>query len=135
MNKLKGKKGFVAIKVDLSTTYDKLIWEFIWRALEQIKLSVKMVNVICVWLQIYVETNTKWNEVRFNFFHPNKEIRQGDHISPYVSVLYIDKLSHLISSVVDREEWKAIKMGRYGRVVSHLMFADDLLLFGKTTTK
>ncbi|MCI39407.1 putative ribonuclease H protein, partial [Trifolium medium] len=34
---------------------------------------------------------------------------------------------------VDTGEWKAIRAGRNGPVISHLMFADDLLLFGEAT--
>lgn len=44
------------------------------------------------------------------------------------------KLSHLISQKVDCGLWKPIKVGRSGPNVSHLMFADDLLLFGEATT-
>jgi hypothetical protein len=44
----------------------------------------------------------------------------------------IDKLSHLISHAVDTGDWKAIRAGRGGPIVSHLMFADDLL-FGEAT--
>jgi mannosylglycoprotein endo-beta-mannosidase len=34
---------------------------------------------------------------------------------------------------MDNGEWKAIRAGRRGPLVSHLMFADDLLLFGEAT--
>jgi hypothetical protein len=43
----------------------------------------------------------------------------------------MDKLSHLIIHEVNRGKWKGIKAGRNGPMVSHLMFADDLLLFGE----
>ncbi|PNX97917.1 ribonuclease H [Trifolium pratense] len=43
----------------------------------------------------------------------------------------MDKLSHLIIHEVNNGKWKGIKAGRNGPMVSHLMFADDLLLFGE----
>ncbi|KAI5393641.1 hypothetical protein KIW84_060678 [Lathyrus oleraceus] len=43
----------------------------------------------------------------------------------------MDKLSHLILDVVDNKRWVGIKVSRKGHLVSHLMFVDDLLLFGK----
>jgi hypothetical protein len=43
----------------------------------------------------------------------------------------IDKFSHLISQAVDKGDWIAARAGRGGSFVSHLMFADDLLLFGE----
>jgi hypothetical protein len=46
----------------------------------------------------------------------------------------MDKLSHLISHAVDEGRWKTMRAGRNGPLVSHLMFADDLLLFGEAST-
>jgi hypothetical protein len=79
-----------------------------------------------------VETIVKWNGARADYFRPQRGIRQGDPISPYLFVMCIDKLSHLISHAVDTGDWKAIRAGRGGPIVSHLMFADDLL-FGEAT--
>ncbi|MCI23473.1 putative ribonuclease H protein, partial [Trifolium medium] len=45
----------------------------------------------------------------------------------------MDKLSHLIIEAVEGGNWQPIKAGRSGPFISHLMFADDLLLFGKAT--
>lgn len=37
--------------------------------------------------------------------------------------------------VVEEGEWKAIKVGKQGSTMSHLMFAKDLLLFGEATPR
>lgn len=87
-------------------------WEFILTVLEEIKLSRKMTNLIIHGVTS-VENNIKWNG------------------SPYLFVLCLDKLSHLITHAIDVEEWNAFKVGRQGHVVSHLMFAYDLLIFGE----
>jgi hypothetical protein len=47
----------------------------------------------------------------------------------------MDKLSHLIMHAVEEGRWNGIKAGRHGPVVSHLMFADDLLLFGEANER
>ncbi|KAI5413464.1 hypothetical protein KIW84_057875 [Lathyrus oleraceus] len=36
---------------------------------------------------------------------------------------------------VDKGYWDGIKTGRNGPIVSHLMFTDDLLIFGKAKEK
>jgi hypothetical protein len=71
-----------------------------------------------------VQTNVKWNGVRADFFKTQRGIRQGDPMSPYLFVLCMeDMLSHIISEAVYDGDW----------IVSHLMFADDLLLFDQAT--
>jgi hypothetical protein len=91
-----------------------------------------MINVI-MHSVTSVETNVKWNGARGSYFRPQRGIRQGDPISPYLFVMCIDKLSHLISQAVNEKKWKAPTAGKNGPTVSHLMFADDLLLFGEAT--
>jgi hypothetical protein len=76
-----------------------------------------------------VETNVKWNGARSEYFRPQRGIRQGDPISPYLFVLCMDKLSHFILHEVNKGKWCCIKAGRNDPMVSHLIFADDLLLF------
>lgn len=45
----------------------------------------------------------------------------------------MENLSYLIQSVVDIGEWKVICASQSGLKVSHLFFADDLMLFAKAT--
>lgn len=47
----------------------------------------------------------------------------------------MEKLSHLISRAVEVGDCKSITMGRNGTKILHLMFADDLLLFGQVKEK
>jgi len=77
--------------VNLSKSYDKLSWEFIWRILTKIKLLDKLVNVIMHFVTS-VDTNVKWNGARVDFFHPKGGILEGDPISPYLFVMYMDNL-------------------------------------------
>lgn len=54
---------------------------------------------------------------------------------PSFFVLYLEDLTYLILDKVDKGYWDGIKTGRNGPIVSHLMFADDLLIFGKAKEK
>lgn len=54
-------------------------------------------------------------------------------MSPHICVLCKDKLSYISSQVIDKGYWKPLRAGRNGPNVFHLMFADDLLLFGQAT--
>lgn len=56
-------------------------------------------------------------------------------MSPYLFVLCMDKLSHIIEHKVQYKKWIGVQLGTKGLRISHLMFVDDLLLFGKVNAR
>ena len=45
----------------------------------------------------------------------------------------MERLGHVINQVVTEGLWKPIKLAHHGPPLSHLFFADDLLLFAKAS--
>lgn len=45
----------------------------------------------------------------------------------------MERLPHLIHQALDDKEWKSIRVARHSLDLSHMFFADDLLVFGQTT--
>ncbi|XP_029143947.1 uncharacterized protein [Arachis hypogaea] len=72
-----------------------------------------------------------WNGNRLDSFQPRRGLRQGDPISPYLFVLCMERLACFISKQVDEGIWDGVAISRGVPRVSHLMFADNLLLFCK----
>lgn len=64
-------------------------------------------------------------------FRPSQIIRQGDLLSPYIFVLCLERLSHLISKEFEQGSWRLFIIKRIGPIISHLYFADDMLLFAE----
>ncbi|WJZ99755.1 hypothetical protein VitviT2T_018172 [Vitis vinifera] len=72
-----------------------------------------------------------WNGEATEEFKPSRGFRQGDPLLPYIFVLCLERLAHLINVKVGNGKWKPIQIGRNGPALSHLLFADDLLLFAE----
>lgn len=76
-----------------------------------------------------------WNEEKVESFKPERGLRQGDPLSPYLFVLCMEVLGHAIHGAVWDGTWKGVMAARGAPKVSHLFFADDLLLFGEATVR
>ena len=74
-----------------------------------------------------------WNGQPLEAISPKRGLRQGDPLSSYLFVLYMDKLSYMISAKVTKGNWKGIKSTTHGPFISHLYFVDDLILFFKAS--
>ncbi|KAH9670623.1 putative ribonuclease H protein [Citrus sinensis] len=72
-----------------------------------------------------------WNGEASEEFVPSRGIRQGDPLSPYIFVLCVERLSHGINRAVTAGDWRPIRLARRGTPLTHLFFADDLLLLAE----
>ncbi|PKI32035.1 hypothetical protein CRG98_047574 [Punica granatum] len=76
-----------------------------------------------------------WNGKHTDSFSMGRGIRQGYPLSPYIFVLCLKRLAHLINEAVNAKHWVPMRVGRTGPLISHLMFADDLLLCSKASVQ
>lgn len=100
--------------------------------MHEIQIPEPMMNVIMHPITS-IETNVNWNSGINGFFRPQRGIRQGDPISPYMFVICMDKLTHLIVEEITNKKWKGVNLGNQGIMMSQLMFANDLLISGEAT--
>ncbi|CAL1402102.1 unnamed protein product [Linum trigynum] len=134
LRKRKGTKGGLILKIDLEKAYDMLRWDFLRDTLKEVGLPSSWIRCI----MYCVEQNKMrvlWNNTLSSPITPTRGVRQGDPLSPYLFVLCMERLSHRIDAAFHSGHWKPIRLTRNGPPLTHLFFADDLLLFAEAETR
>lgn len=132
LRRRKGKQGHMIIKIDLEKAYDRIKWNFLETVLSHIGVGPSLLKVITTCIQS-TNMSVLWNGERLESFKPQRGLRQGDPLSPYLFVLCMETLGYRINTEVAKSSWKPCQVTRTAPTVSHLFFADDLLLFGEAS--
>ena len=113
----------MAIKVDLEKAYDKIEWSFIRKVLINDNLPHKLADLImsCV---SSVSTSILFNGGNVDPIFPSQGIRQGNLLSPYLVILCMEVLGHIIEENVVKGDGfllKAPTVGLLSLIFSLLM--------------
>ena len=118
-----------ACKVDIKKAFDTVSWSFILTALEKMNFPAQFIH----WIKICITTcfhSVKVNGGLEGYFGASAGLRQGDPISPYLFVIAMECLNLCISKYTRDTNfsyhWRCSKVQ-----LTHLVFADDLMLFCK----
>ncbi|KAK4411817.1 LINE-1 retrotransposable element O protein [Sesamum angolense] len=124
----------MAIKVDLSKAYDRVEWPFLLGILDAAGFSETFVR----WISQCVSSTSfslLINGAAFDYFRPSRGIRQGDPLSPYLFIIYAEFLSRLLLHEESLGNLKGVKVCRIAPAISHLFYADDLIIFCRAEEK
>ncbi|XP_059446685.1 uncharacterized protein LOC132178252 [Corylus avellana] len=69
----------------------------------------------------------------FGKFYPERGLRQGDPLSHFLFILDSEVLSRLLFREESIGNIRGMKIARRSPAIHHLLFADDLLIFGKAS--
>jgi len=132
---LKGKRGYVALKLDMEEGYDRIEWDFLFSCLIEMGFHRTWIN----WIKEYVTIVSYFliiNKKTCGFFKPTSGLRQGDPLSPYLFIICMDILAQrLYQQASLPKSGIGIQIAKGAHKIPCLFFMDDSLLFCKTTTQ
>ena len=115
------------MKLDMSKAYDRVEWPFLQEMMLKLGFQRSWVDLImkCVSTVSYrISVNGELSEV----IKPQRGLRQGDPLSPYLFLLCAEGFSALLSQAEREGNLKGVKVCQRAPSVSHLLFADDSLI-------
>ncbi len=120
----------MALKIDTEKAFDTLEWSFLLNVLRLHGFSSIWIN----WVSQCISTpsfSSLINGSPFGNFKSSRGLRQGDPFSPFLHIIGANVLSRLLQKVEIFGSLKGIKISPCCPQISHLQFADDLLIFSK----
>ena len=122
--------GYMAVKLDMSKAYDRVEWNFLEAMLIKLGFNSTWVSLLmkCVRSVTYrIKVNGDLTEI----ISPQRGLRQGDPLSPYLFLIVAEGFSSLLHIANQQGLIEGIKICPNAPSISHLLFADDSLLLLK----
>lgn len=122
----------MAIKIDMAKAYDMVEWEVLLCIMRLHGFSEKFCNLIseCISTPYF---SMLINGSPTGFFSALRGIWQGDPISPALCTILSDLLSRILDKAEQAGRLSGVKISRTSPHISHLMYADDLVIYCKAT--
>jgi hypothetical protein len=120
------------LKIDFAKAFDRIEWPFITAALHRMGFNSHFINLIhaCIStssLAILV------NDQPTAYFHPQRGLRHGCPLSPYLFVVAINELSIRLQEALQANNLSGIQLGPGAPPIHSVLFTDDLIFCGKAT--
>ncbi|WKA06987.1 hypothetical protein VitviT2T_024859 [Vitis vinifera] len=132
---LKNNESAILCKLDIEKAYDNVDWTFILTVMQKMGFGEKWIR----WIKWCISTasfSVMVNGTPTGFFQSSKGLRQGDPLSPYLFVIAMEVFSAFLQRAVEGGYLSGCRVkGRSeeGALISHLLFADDTLVFCKSS--
>ncbi|OIT36177.1 hypothetical protein A4A49_16669 [Nicotiana attenuata] len=129
--RIKNGEPGVMCKLDIEKAFDQLNWSYLLSILRKMGFGDKWLK----WIKYCISTvkySVLVNKGPVGFFSPQKGIRQGDPLCPFLFILAMEGLSKIIEKARQMQWIQGFNVGtNIGNIItiSHLLYADDTLIF------
>jgi len=129
-NRIKFGIPRVLCKLDIMKAFDHVNWKFLLYMLKRCGFGEKWVS----WISHCISSarhSVLVNGSPAGFFNSSRGLKQGDPLSPLLFIVVMEALSKMLSGAVDSGRLSCFSVGSRPPVIniSHLLFADDILVF------
>ncbi|XP_071695782.1 uncharacterized protein [Rutidosis leptorrhynchoides] len=127
--KRKKQKGLI-FKVDFEKAFDCIEWDFLFKTMHFMGFGPKWIGFIraCLWSS---SISVLINGSPTKEFSPERGIRQGDPISPFLFIIVAEGLNILVKRALANGHLQGLKIGHDNLNITHLQYADDTIFFGE----
>ena len=128
------KGGYMALKLDMSKAYDRVEWAFLEAIMRKLGFHERWISLMMLCIST-VSYSILINGAPTGFIKPTRGIRQGDPLLPFLFLLCTEGLHGLLSQAAVRGDIHGFSLCRRSPSLTHLLFADDSLLFCRSNVE
>lgn len=119
--RMKGKGGYMTLKLDMSKAYDKMEWAFLEAIMRKLGFADRWANLTmtCVCTVSY---SVLINGQPYGRINPSRGPRQGDPLSPYFFILCVEGLTGMLNRAERERGFTSLPLTRGRTTLNHLFF-------------
>lgn len=121
-------------KLDMQKTYDRVEWDYLRSILDKMEFLAWFSNCIMRCLSL-VSFSVLVNGVASPTFIPIRGLREGDPLSLFLFIICAKGMSGLLRKDKNSSQLMGLHFGCDTFRISHLLFANDCLVFSKATER
>lgn len=116
------------IKLDMSKAFDRMEWNFIEAVIQKMGFANQWIDKIMGCFRT-IKHLVKCNNHLSDTIFPERGLRQGDPLSPYLFLFCMEAFSRMLIHAQNNNSLRGIRASINGPRINHLFFTDDALLF------